>query len=197
MAKLEFEDISFEDKKDKIVVNFLRIFYTEIKKTELEKIGKFNIKNKEIEFPDISQAKAAKKFNFLLSNAFQNLTNKITKKPTVYIHQNSGIPLIGNSYIGLIDRNTSIIEVRCITGCNIDCIYCSVNQDQRPVDFVVEKDYLVQEFKKLVDYKKIKDIEAHIGTQGEPLLYQPLPDLIKDLASIPEVSTIALDKNSK
>ena len=41
----------------------------------------------------------------------------------------------------------------------------------------------------------MKDLEAHIGTQGEPLLYAPLADLIKGLASIPEVSTIALDTN--
>ena len=124
-----------------------------------------------------------------------DLKNKITNKKTIYIHQNSGIPLIGNNAFGLIDRNTSIIEVRCITGCNLDCIHCSVDQDKRPVDFVVEKDYLVQEFKELVKHKGINEIEAHIGTQGEPLLYSPLADLITDLSVIPEVSVIALDTN--
>ena len=45
------------------------------------------------------------------------------------------------------------------------------------------------------NHKKIDNIEAHIGTQGEPLLYAPLADLIEDLSAIPEVSTIALDTN--
>jgi len=195
MAKLEFEDLSFEEKKDTIKINFLRIFYTEISKKDLRKIGNFKIEKNAIDFPDSIHARVNKRFNFLLAEAFNNLKNKITGKPTVYLHQNSGIPLLGNSYIGLIDRNTSIIEVRIITGCNLDCLYCSVDQSQRPVDFVAEKDYLVQEFKKLVKHKQIDNIEAHIGTQGEPLLYHPLPDLIKDLSDIPEVSTIALDTN--
>ena len=167
MAKLEFNDISFEDIGSKIKINFLRIFYTEIDKKELEKIGKFSVKENVIEF-DASEAKANKKFNFLLATAFKNLKSKITGKNTIYVHQNSGIPLIGNQAFGLVDRNTSIIEVRVITGCNIDCVYCSVDQNQRPTDFVVEKDYLVQGFKELVVHKKINDIEAHIGTQGEP-----------------------------
>ncbi|MBW2996218.1 radical SAM protein [Candidatus Woesearchaeota archaeon] len=195
MASLKFKDISFEDKKDKIKISFLRIFSAEISKKDLQSIGRFTITKNSISFPAVSGAKADKKFNFLLSTAFRSLKNKITKQKTIYIHQNSGIPLIGHNAFGLIDRNTSIIEVRPITGCNIDCIYCSVSQDKRPVDFVVEKDYLIQEFRKLLNHKQINEIEAHIGTQGEPLLYQPLAELIKDLSSMPEVSTIAIDTN--
>jgi uncharacterized Fe-S cluster-containing radical SAM superfamily enzyme len=195
MAILTFKDISFEQKEHNIQVNFLRNFSAEIKNKDLEKIGKFTVKEKSIEFKDVSEIRANKKFNFLLAESFKELKNKITGKKTIYIHQNSGIPLLSHNAIGLIDRNTSIIEVRCITSCNLDCIYCSVDQNQRPVDFVVEKDYLIQEFQKLVDHKQINEIEAHIGTQGEPLLYKPLPELIKSLSEIPEVSVIALDTN--
>jgi len=195
MAILKFNDLSFEEKENKIIINFLRIFSTEILKKDLSNIGEFKIKNKEIIFNDTTEAKANKKFNFLLAKAFKNLKNKITGQKTIYIHQNSEIPLIGHNAFGLVDRNTSIIEVRPITGCNIDCIYCSVSQDKRPTDFVVEKDYLIQEFKKLLQHKKINEIEAHIGTQGEPLLYKPLSELIKDLSDLKEVSTIALDTN--
>ena len=195
MSTLTFQDLTFEQEKQRIKVNFISLFYFYLEKEDLEKIARFNIDKNSITFEDISEQKADKKFNFLLQKGFQNLTNKITKQKTIYIHQNSNIPLIGHNAIGLIDRNTSIIEVRVITGCNLDCIYCSVTQDLRPVDFVVEKDYLVKEFKKLVEFKEIDNIEAHIGTQGEPLLYKPLPELIKDLSAIPEVSTIALDTN--
>jgi len=195
MPILTFNEISFEDKKDRIGITFLKLFYTEIPKKELETIGKFSITPDSITFKDISDIRASKKFNFLLSESFKNLKNKLTGKKAVYIHKNSGIPLLGHNTFGLIDRNTSIIEVRVITGCNLGCLYCSVDQSKRAADFVVEKDYLVEEFRKLVKFKQIKDIEAHIGTQGEPLLYQPLPELIKDLSEMPEVSVIALDTN--
>ena len=195
MAVLTFQDLLFEQEKQGIKVNFLGLFCFCLEKEDIKNIAKFSINKNSITFEDISEQKANKKFNFLLAKGFQNLKNKLTNKRTVYIHQNSGIPLIGHNAFGLIDRNTSIIEVRAITGCNLNCIYCSVAQGLRPVDFVVEKDYLVKEFKKLVEFKGIDNIEAHIGTQGEPLLYQPLPELIKDLSLIPEVSIIALDTN--
>ncbi|MBD3354492.1 radical SAM protein [Candidatus Woesearchaeota archaeon] len=194
MAALTFDSLSFKDKKNSIGIDFLKIFSAEIPKKDLSSIGKFSITKNSIIF-DTTQKKAEKKFNFLLAEAFKNLENKLTHKKTIYVHKNSGIPLIGHNSFGLIDRNTSIIEVRCITGCNLDCIYCSVNQNKRPIDFVVEKDYLIEEFRKLIEHKQINNIEAHIGTQGEPLLYEPLPELIEDLASFSEVSDIAIDTN--
>ena len=38
MAKLEFEDISFEEQKETVSVIFLRLFYFDIKKQELKRI---------------------------------------------------------------------------------------------------------------------------------------------------------------
>ena len=195
MSKLVFQDLSFEEKDSKIIVTFLKIFTAEINKSDMSQLGDFKIRENSIEFQETSEAKANRKFNFLLANAFQNLTNKITKKKTIYIHQNSGIPLIGNNAFGIIDRDTNILELRIITGCNLNCIYCSVDQDQRPVDFVVEKDYLINEIKKIVKRKNINSIECHIGTQGEPLFYAPLTDLIKDLSKIKQIKRIALDTN--
>ena len=97
MAALEFKDISFEEKNNKIRIIFLGIFYTDIAKKELEKIGIFNIKKNSITFPTISQTKANNKFNFLLLNAFKTLKNKLTNQQAIYIHKNSEIPLIGNN----------------------------------------------------------------------------------------------------
>lgn len=195
MSKLVFQDLSFEEKENKIIVTFLKIFTAEIGKEDLSQLGDFKIKENSIEFQETSETKANRKFNQILAKAFQNLTNKITKKKTIYIHQNSNIPLIGNNAFGIIDRDTNILELRIITGCNLNCIYCSVDQDQRPVDFVVEKDYLINEIKRLITKKKVNNIECHIGTQGEPLFYAPLEDLIKDLSKIKEIKRIALDTN--
>jgi uncharacterized Fe-S cluster-containing radical SAM superfamily enzyme len=195
MAQLTFEDLSFEEQKDKIRVNFLRLFYFYLSKKEIKKIDDFEIKKNSIIFKNIAQKKAERKFYILLEKGFRELKNSLNNKPTIYIHKNSNIPLIGNIAFGLIDRNTNIIEIKPITSCNLKCIYCSVDEDKRLIDFVVEKDYLIEEFKKLVEFKNISNIEAHIASQGEPLLYAPLTGLIKDLSKIKQVKTISIDTN--
>lgn len=195
MAELKFMELDFEEEKEKIRINFLRNYYTQISKEELRKISDFLVNGNIIDFKGVSIESAGKKFNFILLKAFENLRNKITGKKTTYIHQNSGIPLIGNVSFGIVDRDTSLIEIKPATGCNLNCIYCSVNQDLRERDFVIEKDYLVQELKKLIEFKAEKNIEVHIGVNGEPLLYAPLCSLIKDISGIKEVSRISMDTN--
>ena len=195
MAELIFQDLSFEKKRDKIRVNFLRIFYFYIPKDKLLGVGDFVVEKNSITFKKISQKKAEKRFYSLLENGFKGLINSLNNKRTIYIHKNSGIPLIGNVAFGLIDRDTNLIEIKPITGCNLKCIYCSVDEDRRELDFVIEEDYLVEEFRKLVEFKNVDGIEAHIASQGEPLLYVPLTDLIKDLSKIEQVKTISIDTN--
>ncbi len=197
MAKirLEFRDIGFEEREDSVRVKFLKIFYFDIPKAELDKISEFDVEDHAIIFIGAKQNKAEIRFNHLLSIGFSQLKNRITGKDAVYVHRNSGIPLIGTNYFGLVDRDTNIIELKPITSCNIECIYCSVAQEKRAVDFVVEKDYLVEEFRKLVKLKNCDEIEAHIGGQGEPLLYGDILGLIKGLSNIPEVKTISVDTN--
>jgi len=195
MAKLTFEDLSFNEKGNKIRVNFLRLFYFDLEKGELMNISDFKIEKHSITFENMPEKRARNKFNYILQKGFNNLKNKLNNKKTIYIHKNSGIPLIGNVAFGLIDRGTNIIEVKPITGCNLKCIYCSVDEEKRAVDFIVEEEYLVDEFKKLVEFKGIRNIEAHIASQGEPLLYSPIIKLVRDIASIKEVKTISIDTN--
>src|SRR3989344_4875309 len=198
MAELVFKDISFEDRNEKVRVKFLNLFYFEIDKSLLEKIGNFRINGNTIEFSDISDKKAQRKFNMLLSEGFIHLKNRLNNKRTIYVHKNSGIPLMGTNYFGLIDRGTNIIEVKPITSCNLGCIYCSVDEgplSRRKMDFIVEKDYLVQEFKKLIEYKQEDYIDAHINAQGEPMLYADMVELVADIAKIPQVKSISIDTN--
>ena len=195
MAKITFETLSFEEKNNKVVATFLRIFYFELEKSELERIGQFRLGKNSIEFRDISKTEAENRLNMLLAGGFANLKNKANNKQAVYVHRFSGIPLVGNVSFGIVDRNTNIIEIKPITVCNLKCIYCSVNDDMRPVDFVVEKDYLVEEFRKIADYKGCSNIEAHIGGQAEPLYYADLVPLVRDLSSIKWVKTISMDTN--
>jgi uncharacterized protein len=198
MAELIFQDLSFEEKEERVRVNFLKIFYFEIDKSLLKSIGSFKIDSNKIEFEDISDKKAQRKFNMLLSKGFIQLKNKISKKDAIYVHKNSGIPLMGTNYFGLVDRGSNVIEIKPITSCNLGCIYCSVDEgplSKRNVDFIVEKDYIVQELKKLIDYKQENCIDAHINAQGEPTLYAHMVELVADIAKIPQVQSISIDTN--
>ena len=204
MAELVFHDLSFEKEKDKVKVNFLRLFCTYLEESSLKKIAPFEVGKNSIIFNGISERSARKKIEFLLSNSFKNLRNRLNNKPAIYIHQNSGIPLIGTNYFGLIDRGTNIIEVKPITSCNVSCIFCSVDEgpySRRKVDFILEKDYLVNEFRKIVDFKSQHiskgsvNIDAHINAQGEPTLYADMVGLVRDIMSISGVTNSSIDTN--
>src|SRR3989339_937830 len=198
MAELVFRDLGFERNNGRVRVNFLRLFYTYLEESSLEKIAPFEVNKNSIKFDNVPESTARRKFEFLLSNAFRQLKNRLNNKTTFYIHQSSGIPLIGTNYFGLIDRGTNIIEVKPITSCNIGCIFCSVDEgpySRRKADFVVEKDYLVNEFRKIVEFKASSNIDAHINAQGEPTLYADMVELVRDIMSIPGVKTSSIDTN--
>lgn len=198
MAELVFNDISFEKDKDRVKVNFLKLFYSYIDEASLRKIAPFEISKNSIKFENVSENSARRKFEFLLFNTFRHLKNKLNNKTTIYIHQSSGIPLIGTNYFGLIDRGTNVIEVKPVTSCNISCIFCSVDEgpaSRRKMDFVVEKDYLVSEFRKIIEFKGSGKIDAHINAQGEPMLYADMVELVRDIMSIKGVKTSSIDTN--
>ncbi|MEM2122941.1 MAG: hypothetical protein QXE79_04820 [Candidatus Bathyarchaeia archaeon] len=82
------------------------------------------------------------------------------------------LPLIGCVAFGLIDRGTNLIQVRPISGCNLNCIYCSVDEGpesrSRISNFLVDLDYLLEWFKGLAAFKGNENIEAHIGGAESP-----------------------------
>lgn len=198
MAELIFKDLSFEKENDKVRVNFLRLFYTYLEEDSLNKIAPYEVSKNSILFKGVSEQSARRKMDFLLFNSFKRLKNRLNNKTAIYIHQSSGIPLIGTNYFGLVDRGTNIVEVKPITSCNIGCIFCSVDEgpsSRRKVDFIVEKDYLVNEFRKIVEFKGSDNIDAHINAQGEPTLYGGMAELVRDVMSIKGVKTSSIDTN--
>ena len=127
----------------------------------------------------------------------KNVYNAITKRRLYYIAEENDIPIIGHTAFGIIDRGTNLIQVRPCTGCNLNCIFCSVDEGRsmtRVTDYMVDIDYLVKKFKEVVDYKREKckgvQIEAHIDGQGEPFLYPYINDLIKRLHGIADIVSI-------
>ncbi|MFC1741174.1 radical SAM protein [Nanoarchaeota archaeon] len=202
MAKLEFEDIRFDADPDdgRVRLVFMKVFEMFIDASALEKVGEYSIGEHHVDFPELSEKSASNKFMQLLDHAFLGLRSVLTGRRAVYVHQHSGIPLIGSLYFGLVDRGTNMLEVKPITGCNIDCSFCSVGEgksSKRLVDFVVETDYLVSETRKLVDYKCAGGckIDVFINTHGEPLLYAGMIDLVRGLCGISGVGVVSIITN--
>jgi len=197
VAQLNFETLSFRMNGQELEVSLLRSFVTKIPLLELECIAPFELINpRTIEFQKIDQEKAEIKFSFLLGKYFDHLKSKMTGNPATYIHRNSGIPLIGNVAFGIVYRNSSIIEIKPNNSCNLDCVYCSIAEGLSSTkhDFVIEKDYLIEQLLKLIDFVD-EEVEIHIGVQGEPFLYGDMENLINDLQEIKKIHTISVDTN--
>lgn len=195
MATLTFKTLTFIDEKEKLKIVFMNSFVCTIAKQELLRIGTYHAKGNSIEFPAVSEKKLQHKFAIILEKAFQNLTGIFTHKKIVYIHKNSGIPFVGTRYIGIHDRGTTFLEIKPNTGCTMGCTFCSVDEgigSKKSADFFVEREYLVEEIKKMLDFKKNPDIHIYINPHGEPLLYPELAELIRDLKRIKWVKKITI-----
>ena len=195
MAELNFKTLAFSKVENGLKVTLLKLFTTKIPNEELEKIDGFKVKDGNT--VSFKNEKNETRFLFLLSKYLESdLKNNLTGNKTTYIHRNSGIPLIGNVSFGIVYRNSSIIEIKPVTSCNLNCVYCSISEglESKKHDFVVEKDYLVEELIKLIKFVGEK-VEIHVGVQGEPFLYSDLEELIKDVQKIKEVTRISIDTN--
>ena len=190
-----FETLSFKQQPAGLQVTLLKLARTVIPNQELEKLGPYQLSDQNtIEFPKLKNP--AEKFGTLLAKHLSNLKNKLTNNPVTYVHSNSGIPLIGNVAFGIVYRNSSIIEIKPSTSCNLNCIYCSVGEglSSKRNDFIVEKDYLITELFKLLK-PLTESVEIHVGVQGEPFLYADMEPLLKDLNEHPLIHTISIDTN--
>ncbi|MBS3169267.1 radical SAM protein [Candidatus Woesearchaeota archaeon] len=197
MTTVTFETITFRADNEFVHVDLLRSYTTKILNEELRAIAPFTITSPhQITFENIPVKRAETKFFSLLTKSFENLTTKLTGNPATYIHRNSGIPLIGNVAFGIVYRGSSIIEIKTNNGCNLDCVYCSIAEglSSRKHDFVIEKDYLLDELDRLLEFVG-EPVEIHIGVQGEPFLYGDMENLIGDLQEIEQVHTISIDTN--
>ncbi len=198
MAKLTFDDLGFQKKDNNtVVVEFLGNYEFEVDAKALAGFGNYSLGENSIEFKDLSEQEARGGFNAILNEGLCSLTNSTTRKKTLYIHRYSGIPLIGTTSFGIIDRNTNMIEVRPLTGCNMNCVFCSVDEglaSKKTSEAVIDEKYLAAEVKKLVEFKGCP-CHIIINSQGEPTIYKPLPELIADLKAIAAIKTITLITN--
>jgi uncharacterized Fe-S cluster-containing radical SAM superfamily enzyme len=114
------------------------------------------------------------------------------------ITEESGIPLLGSLYFGIIDRGTSLLQVRPSCGCNLNCPFCSVDAGPktltRATSYEVEMEYLLGAVQEIARFKG-PGVECHIDSPGEPLMYRRLPELVAALREIEEVTAISLQTN--
>lgn len=117
-------------------------------------------------------------------------------RPLVKIGHENDIPLVGTLAFGLIDRGTNLIQVRPISGCVLNCIFCSIDEGplskSRLTRYYVELDYLMEWFEGLARYKGNDGIEAHIDCAGDPTLYSELEELVARLKEVRGVEVISM-----
>ena len=195
MATLTYQTLQFREQEETLKVIFFKSYYFLLSHEELHALGTYTITDKSITFSDLNEKKLLHKFNILIEKGFQNLIGVYTRKKTFYIHKNAGIPLIGTRFIGIQDRGSNFLEVKPITGCTMGCTFCSVDEgigSKKGYDFFVEREYLVEETKKLLDFKQCPNIHIYINVHGEPLLYPEIVELVADLKAIEWVKEITI-----
>ncbi len=193
---IEYRDLKFypSETGEEIKCIFMKYFTFQIKIDNLPNL----IESKEIKLTNgliiLRNQKYENKITREIDKNINNLMTIIDNKPAVFIYEGLGIPLIGANSFGIVDRNTNWIEVKPITLCNFDCIFCSVSPSLRKVNYVLSEEYIIKTLNEIVK-KKHEKVNIFINAHGEPLLYSRLNDLIKDMRKNSKINKILLVTN--
>jgi len=116
----------------------------------------------------------------------------------IKITKESGIPLIGSIFFGVIDRGSNLIQIRPTTVCNLHCVFCSTDAGSKSRfhvnQFEVEVNYLLEWIKEIVKFKG-NGVEANIDSVGEATCYKDLVKLIKGIKKIKGIERISMQSN--
>jgi uncharacterized Fe-S cluster-containing radical SAM superfamily enzyme len=117
------------------------------------------------------------------------------KTELINVNKQSGFPLYGIDFMGVIDRGTNVIELKPLTLCNLKCKYCFVSAGDYKYNFIVDPDYLIEKVDEIIEKKGRNNIEIHLAPYGEILLYPKLIYLIEKLWEIEGVDIISMQSN--
>ena len=117
----------------------------------------------------------------------------------INITKESGIPLLGLAFIGIIARNNNnIIQIRTTTLCNQSCIFCSTDAGPftkfHRTQYTVDVNYMLEYLKEISNYFN-QNLSVHIDSVGEPLMYPQLIYLIKEIKQIKNFKEISIVTN--
>ena len=152
---LSWSDLSFDKKKNKVIVTLYNYFYKEFSKEELEELGEYEIKENKLNIKRLDESASRKRFMRFFRKYKQDLLFKINGNKAIFVDEDMELPLIGLNFLGILDKGSEILEIKPITWCNAGCNFCSVNEGfgtNKEIDFVVDKDYLVTETKVLLSF---------------------------------------------
>ncbi|WP_297523106.1 radical SAM protein [Thermococcus sp.] len=206
MVEVSLPHSRFEDLGDEIRLIWRGTLYADFRKSELERAVKRKLGiSAEVEVKDGSLFIQTDREGvgpylalYIQNNLGALLRNRYTNRKVIYIHEGLGVPLLGYNAFGLIDRGTNLIQVRGVSGCNMSCIFCSVDEGPysrtRKLDYVVDIDYLMKWFDGVARIKG-RGLEAHLDGQGEPLIYPFRVELVQALRQHPNVSVISMQSN--
>lgn len=206
MIEVSLPNVKFEEKEESVRLIWRETLYADFDRKELQRIlmRKYRVKPELIvrdgrlfvdtDYPGIEKYLAI----YIQNNLGALLRSRYTNRKVLYIHEGTDVPLLGYNAFGLIDRGTNLIQVRGISGCNLSCVFCSVDEGPysrtRKLDYVVDIDYLMKWFDEVARMKG-KGLEAHLDGQGEPLLYPFRVELVQALRGHPNVSVISMQSN--
>ncbi|ASJ06949.1 radical SAM protein [Thermococcus pacificus] len=206
MIEVRLPHVTFQDLGDRIRLIWRETLYADFEKGELERAiwRKFRVS------PEITVRDGALLIDtdydkvegyialYIQNNLGALLRNRYTGRKVLYIHEGMDVPLLGYNAFGLIDRGTNLLQVRGVSGCNLSCVFCSVDEGPysrtRKLDYVVDIDYLMKWFDDVAKIKG-KGLEAHLDGQGEPLIYPFRVELVQALREHPNVSVISMQSN--
>lgn len=124
--------------------------------------------------------------NLVKIGSAYNRTLYYVKKPLIYTYLGFGV----------IDRGTNVLQIRPVTLCPLNCIFCSVDAGpfsrNRVAEFIVDRESMLMTVNEIASFKSV-GVEALIDTIGEGLMYPHIIDLIGELKKTPFVKTVALE----
>ncbi len=106
-------------------------------------------------------------------------------------------PLVGHIAFGVIDRGTSVVQVRPTTLCPLNCVFCSVDAGpwsrHRQAEYMVRDPEWLVEWVRLIARGKDVQVEALIDGVGDPFTYPWLVELVSKLKSLREVKVVSVE----
>ena len=206
MVEVRLPNTRFEDLGEKVRLLWRETLYADFEKKELMQVirRKYRVEPEvtakdgalivDTDYPEVEKYIAI----YIQNNLGALLRNRYTGRRVLYIHEGLDVPLLGYNAFGLIDRGTNLIQIRGVSGCNLSCVFCSVDEGPysrtRKLDYVVDIDYLMKWFDDVARIKG-KGLEAHLDGQGEPLIYPFRVELVQALREHPNVSVISMQSN--
>ena len=121
-------------------------------------------------------------------------------KPTsklIHIDENTNIPLLGLIHVGIVDRGSSLLQVRASTYCNMKCTFCSTsaNSPTHEYNYDIELSYLMLWIRETINLKDNFVNQINIDSVGEPSAYPKIIELVKQCKSLPGMEYITMQSN--